>query len=110
MQKEEPIHRLADKAVEAQTKIQQDFSGIDPVIGLMRSMRDSGFPADAMTIDCLRSKRRIIAIIHDHHPERLSYQFGMMDQDPGAEFHHMALSEVTPEIFYQWIRDYLMVH
>lgn len=110
MAKEETIHRLADKAVEAQTRIQQDFTGIDPVIGVMRSLRDTGFPADAMTIDCLRSRRRIILIIHDDRPQQLSFQFSSIDQDPDAEFSHMALSEVTPETIYQWIRDYLMVH
>ncbi len=102
----EPILMLADIASEAHARIQQDFLHIDPVIGVSRSMRKSGIPADAMTIDCLKTGKRIIIILHDKEADIIRYQFSYKDKDPGSEYEVMSLNDATSQTFYDWISHY----
>ncbi len=103
-----PIYQLADLARSAQTQFQKDFTEVDPVVGIMRSLRDSGFAADAMTIDCIHSGKRIICILHDANLSNLDYQFGYRDQDPDMNFKKIATSDVSQYQFYQWMKQYFI--
>lgn len=104
----DPIYRLADTAGLAQARFQQDFKDVDPVVGIMRSLRDSGFAADAMTIDCMRSGKRIICIMHDDNPGVVDYQFGDRDKDPDMNFLKISKSELTQVQFYDWMKKYFI--
>jgi len=97
---------LSDRATEAHGRIQQDFLTINPIVGLSRGMRDIGFPADTMTIDCLKTQRRIILILHDEQPDIVSYQFAFRDKDPSDSFEAIAFNELTAQVIYDWIADY----
>jgi len=97
---------LSEIASEAHAKIQQDFKEINPVIGVVQAMRRAGIPADAMTIDCLQSKKRILIILHDQHPDIMQYQFMMLDQDPGDEYQRINSNEVSVDTIYDWIQSY----
>ena len=101
-----PLSTLADIATEAHTKIQQDFQNIDPIIGINRGMRANGIPADAMTIDCLKTGKRIIIVLHDDRPDSLSYQFSFKDQDALDDFSHVSLKQLTSQMMYDWIKGY----
>ena len=100
------LSTLSDIATEAHGSIQRDFEDINPIIGVNQNMRASGFPADAMTIDCLKTNKRIILILHDHHPDIISFQFSFRDQDPGDEFESMEFAQMTAEKLYGWIKTY----
>jgi hypothetical protein len=100
------LETLSDLATEAHTRIQQDFANINPVVGISRSMRNSGFPADAMTIDCLKTSRRIIIILHDESPEILRYQFAMRDADPSDNFEELEFEKLTVQVLYDWMASY----
>ena len=104
-----PLHRLCDIATEAHTRIQQDFKEIDPVVGVSKKMRDAGVPADAMTIDCLRTGKRIILILHDKQPGIITYQFSLKDKDPSEEFERISFEELTSQSLYDWIKNYFSV-
>jgi hypothetical protein len=106
---EQPLEILSDLATEAHTRIQQDFADINPVVGLSRGMRSIGIPADAMTIDCLRTGKRIIIILHDQQPEVLQYQFSFKAQDPAEEFETLLFKELTAETMYDWMKDYFSI-
>lgn len=97
---------LSDTVTEAHTRIQQDFKLIDPIVGVSRNMRKNGVPADAMTIDCLKTKKRIIIILHDLQPEVIHYQFSFIEKDPAEHFETMAFNDVTSDVLYTWIKDY----
>jgi len=97
---------LSEIASEAHAKIQQDFKEINPVIGVVQAMRRAGIPADAMTIDCLKSKKRILIILHDQYPDIMQYQFMMLDQDPGDEYQRINSGDVSADTLYGWIKDY----
>lgn len=100
---------LSDVATLAHTKIQQTCEHLNPVIGVNRGMRAQGIPADAMTIDCLVTGKRIILILHDQHADIVRYQFSYKDQDPSDVFEVIALSELTTTTLYDWIKNYFSV-
>lgn len=100
------LETLSDIATDAHTRIQQDFETINPVVGISRSMRTSGIPADAMTIDCLKTNRRIILILHDNQPEIIRYQFAFRDKDPSDDFEVIQFSDLTSQKLYDWIASY----
>lgn len=101
-----PLAVLSDLATEAHTKIQQDFSDLDPVVGVSQQMRSAGIAADLMTIDCLRTGKRIIAILQDKQPGILHYQFSYKDQDPAAEFEQLPMASLTAQVLYDWMKGY----
>lgn len=102
------IYALADVAAAAQAKIQQDFKDVDPIIGINRSMRDAGFPADAMVIDCLQNGRRLTIVLRDEQPGNVAYQFGFIDKDPDMAFENISFNEADEMLFYSWIKSYVL--
>lgn len=104
----QPLEQLCDIAEAAHKAIQQDFENIDPLIGVSQNMRAGGIPADVMMIDCLRTRKRIILILHDQQPEIIRYQYTMIDEDPAGEFEEMAFTDLNPEVIYQWISRYFV--
>jgi len=100
------LEQLFEIAKAAHVSIQRNFENIDPLIGVSQNMRASGVPADVMTVDCLRTRRRIIFILHDHQPDTLNYQFTEMDTDPASEFQRLSVTEMTEKKFYEWVTDY----
>jgi hypothetical protein len=97
---------LSDIATETHVLIQRDFKEINPVIGVNRGMRAQGIPADAMTIDCLKTGKRIILILHDDNPGVVLYQFSFKADDPSDEFLNIQLKELTVQKLYEWIQSY----
>ena len=83
-----------------------DFEYINPVVGINQGMRGVGIPADAMTIDCLKSNKRIIIILHDDHPNMFQYQFSYKNQDPDELFEKIPFNQLTAKKLYQWIEGY----
>lgn len=59
-----------------------------------------------MTIDCLRTRRRITLILHDGQPGLLLYQFITIEDEVGDEFRQMPLSDVDVAMLVEWIQDY----
>ena len=100
------LEALCDIATESHARIQQDFKDINPVVGVNQRMRETGMPADIMTIDCLKSGKRIILILHDHQPGIISYQFSFKDKDPDKKFENIQFNELTANKLYDWIKGY----
>ncbi|GAA3928250.1 hypothetical protein [Litoribacillus peritrichatus] len=103
------LSKLSDIATEAHTRIQQNFSDLDPVVGVSQNMRKSGIPADVMTIDCLKTNKRIILILHDQQPELVRYQFAYRDKDPEGQFEEIPFNDLTSDSLYEWIHRYFSV-
>ena len=100
------LKTLCDNITEAHTRIQKDFDKINPVVGVNQKMRDIGVPADAMTIDCLKTGKRIIIILHDQQPGIVNYQFCFKDKEPSDEFEQFPFDKVSSQLLYDWIKDY----
>ena len=103
---EKNLELLSDYVTEAHTQIQQNFDNINPVVGVSRGMRSVGIPADAMTIDCLKTGKRIIIILHDESPEILQFQFSYKDKDPDEEFQKLPMDKLDDKILYDWMVSY----
>ena len=97
---------LCDLVSEVHAQIQKDFADINPVVGVSQKMRDIGVPADAMTIDCLKSGKRIILVLHDQQPEMINYQFSFKSDDPSDEFEQLEFKALTFQVVYDWIKNY----
>lgn len=103
---EDPLKALSDMASEAHARIQATHEHINPVVEVRRGMRDAGIPADVMTIDCLRTCRRITLILHDEQPGVLLYQFVTIDDEVGDDFRQIALADIDTTMLFEWIQDY----
>ncbi len=97
---------VCDIATDAHNRIQQDFESINPVVGVTHNMRSNGVPADAMTIDCLKSGKRIILVLHDQQPDIIHYQFSFKDKDPDSQFEAIQFNELTADTLYEWMKNY----
>ncbi len=97
------ITSIYELVTQAHAKVQQDFSDIDPVVSVNTQMRNRGVPADVMTIDCLKTGKRILLIFHDEQADVVSYQFCLKDKDPNDEFVSIALEQVTAQQLYDWM-------
>ncbi|MFP3978721.1 MULTISPECIES: hypothetical protein [Marinobacter] len=102
----DPLKTLADMASEAHARIQSTHEHINPVVEVRRGMRDAGIPADAMTIDCLRTRRRITLILHDEQPGKLLYQFITIDEEVGEGFKSVDMADVSAETLFEWMQEY----
>ncbi|MGB0495087.1 MAG: hypothetical protein ACPGJI_01930 [Kangiellaceae bacterium] len=100
------LEQLSDLVEQAHAKIQQQFVHINPVVGINLGMRDVGIPADVMTIDCLKTGKRIIIVLHDQQPEIIQYQFSYKDQDPALEFETLASKNLSSEYLFDWMKSY----
>lgn len=101
-----PLAILSDLATDAHTRIQQDFAKIDPIVGVSQNMRNEGIPADLMTIDCLKTNKRIILVLHDQMPGLVMYQFAFRDREPEEQFQQMDFSAMSSNLLYEWIQCY----
>ena len=100
-----PIKQLCDAVEQAHAKIQEDFKQINPVVGVNKQMRTVGIPADVITIDCLKSGRRILFVLHDAQPEIAQYQFCRRDEDPADAFESIAIESLTTQLLYDWMKN-----
>lgn len=100
------LETLCDVVTESQTRIQQDFKDINPIVGVNQRMRETGVPVDIMIIDCSKSGKRIVLILHDQQPDIINYQFSFKDKDPDEEFEHIPFNELTADKLYDWIKSY----
>jgi hypothetical protein len=104
------LHKLCDIATEAHTRFQNEIKDIDPIVGVSKSMRASGVPADVMTIDCLKNGKRIILILHDDKPDTINYQFAWRDRDYDNEFTEISFDDLTESVFLDWMKRYFVSH
>lgn len=102
------IEALGELASQAQQRIQKESKNIEPVVGLIKSMREAGFPADVLTIDCIKSNKRIMVLLHDDRPTEAAYEFGFRDKDPTMQFSYISYDELTAEVIYQWMKEYFL--
>jgi hypothetical protein len=103
---EDPLKSLSDMASEAHARIQAAHEHINPVVEVRQGMRNSGIPADVMTIDCLLTRRRITLILHDEQPGALLYQFITIEDEVGDQFQQMPFGDVSTQVLFDWIQDY----
>ena len=103
------LDHLYSLANEAHARIQQDIIDLNPIIGVSQKMRQAGVPADLMTIDCLKSGKRIIIILSDLEPTHINYQFSFKNQEFDNHFKQIDANELSATIIYNWMKEYFTV-
>jgi len=103
---DDPLKSLSDMASDAHARIQAAHEHINPVVEVRHGMRKTGIPADVMTIDCLRTRRRITLILHDEQPGVLLYQFITIEDEVGDEFQQLALADMSTQRLFDWMEEY----
>ncbi|NRB40278.1 MAG: hypothetical protein HRU20_17725 [Pseudomonadales bacterium] len=102
------LEKLSDLLTQAHHQIQQTFTQLNPVIGVRQNLRQSGFPADLITIDCLSSNKRIFLLLNDNQPDTLGYQMGLIDSDPDMAFNDISFENINSELLFNWMKDYFL--
>ncbi|MEH6567094.1 MAG: hypothetical protein V7756_17360 [Halopseudomonas sp.] len=102
----DPLKTLSDLVSDAHAQIQAAHQHINPVVEVRQSMRDAGIPADLITLDCLRTQRRITLILHDQQPGMVLYQLVTREEEVGGEFKQMPLAEMSSATLFDWMQDY----
>ena len=103
---EDALRTLSDMAEIAHKRIQEAHQHINPVLEVRSGMRAGGIPADVMTLDCLRTRRRIMLILHDEEPGFVLYQFVTLEDEIAEQFQRMNLSEMSSDTLFHWMQDY----
>ena len=99
-----------EQARDAQQLIQSEFESINPVVGGHTKMREQGIAADALTIDCLSTGKRISVIILDDNPEQALYLFGDKTGDSNGDINSIHYDSITKFTIYEWIKEYFVVN
>jgi len=102
----DPLKILSDLVGDAHAQIQAAHQHINPVVEVRQSMRDAGIPADVITLDCLRTQRRITLILHDQQPGVVLYQFVTRAEEVGGEFKQIPLADMSSVTLFEWMQDY----
>lgn len=102
----DPLKTLSDRVSDAHAQIQAAHEHINPVVEVRQGMRNAGIPADVLTLDCLRTQRRITLILHDQQPGIVLYQFVTREEEVGGEFKQMPLEDMGSDTLVAWMEDY----
>tara|TARA_R110001592_G_scaffold19231_15_gene79137 strand:+ start:7486 stop:7809 length:324 start_codon:yes stop_codon:yes gene_type:complete len=102
----DPLKTLSDLVSEAHAQIQTAHEHINPVVEVRQGMRNAGIPADVLTLDCLRTQRRITLILHDQQPGIVLYQFVTREEEVGGEFKQIDLATLSSTTLFEWMQDY----
>lgn len=100
------LEKLSEYATDSHTRIQQQFSDISPMVSVNQKMRELGVPADLVMLDCLKSGKRILLVLHDQQPDTLAYQFTFKDEDPDGPFEKVPFADVSADTLYGWMVEY----
>jgi len=101
------IFTLADIAAEAQKQIQQELDYIEPVIAVRQHMRQSGIPADVLTIECNRAQRRLVVIVHDQQPDTVMHRSDCLKSDEDGDLEPLQKELIDTAFFVSWMRQEL---
>lgn len=99
------LKTLSDATEQAHARVQERHEHINPVVEMRQRMRNAGIPADVMTIDCLRTRNRILMVLHDEQPDVLLYQFTTVEREMEEQWLQIAFAEVTVDLLVQWMEE-----
>jgi hypothetical protein len=76
------LHDLSEIVAKANDLFYEKFTHIDTLMGIMdKTLRAQGMQADAITIDCITLKKKIVLLIHDDKPDTVDIALGNKDGD-----------------------------
>ena len=76
------LKNLSEIVASANDLFSEKYTHIDTIIGIMdKTLRNQGMKADAVTIDCITLKKKIVMLTHDDTPDMVKIALGNKDGD-----------------------------
>ena len=92
------LKNISDMVAKASDLFSSKFDEVDTLMGIMdKKLRNQGMKADAVTIDCIPQKKKIVVLIHDDKPDVVEVALGNKAGDiySSAEYGMNELSEIV---------------
>ncbi len=72
----EPLKTVSEIVAQA-NDLFSEKSSVDTIVGIMdKKLRQQGMNTDAITIDCLTQDKKIVLLMHDEKPDKVSIDLG----------------------------------
>ena len=92
------LQNLSEIVARANDMFYSKFDHIDTLMGIMdKNLRKQGINADAITIDCVMLKKKVVILIHDDKPDVVDIALGNKDGDILSSSEYV-LSEVSEAV------------
>jgi len=92
------LDELSEVVAKANDLFYQKHDSIDTLMGIMdKTLRAQGMKADAITIDCVKLDKKVVLLIHDEKPDRVSIALGNKNGDIFSSSEY-ALTDVTENL------------
>jgi hypothetical protein len=92
------LKNLSEIVAKANDLFCSKFDNVDTLMGIMdKKLRNQGMKADAITIDCVSQKSKIVVLIHDDRPKVVEIALGNKDGDIYSSSEY-ALNDFSEEV------------
>jgi hypothetical protein len=76
------LKSISEIVAKASDLFSSKFDKVDTLMGIMdKTLRNQGMKADAITIDCISKKKKIVVLIHDDKPDVVEVALGNKEGD-----------------------------
>ena len=76
------LKSISEMVARASDLFSRKFDKVDTLMGIMdKTLRNQGMKADAITIDCISQKKKIVVLIHDDKPDVVEVALGNKEGD-----------------------------
>lgn len=76
------LKSISEMVAKASDLFSSKFDKVDTLMGIMdKTLRNQGMKADAITIDCISQKKKIVVLIHDDKPDVVEVALGNKEGD-----------------------------
>lgn len=100
--------KLYELIAEATDLFIQKSTGINTSVGLMdKALRNKGLEADAVTVDAIASKNRLIFVLLDANTDIVGIGLGNIVEDNIDLVDQIALNELNPRVAAELLVKYL---
>jgi hypothetical protein len=94
-----PLKNVSEIVAKASDLFSSKFNHVDTLMGIMdKTLRNQGMKADAITIDCISQRKKIVVLIHDEKPSVVDIALGNKDGDIYSSTEY-ALHELSEAVF-----------
>ena len=91
------LKNLSEIVAKANDLFYDKFDNINTLMGIIdKALRKQGIQADAVTIDCIALKKKIVLVLHDAKPDAVEIALGNKEGDIHSSFEH-PMSEISED-------------
>ena len=104
------LKQLSEIIAEANDAFFVIHDHINTVVGIMdKSLRKQGMNADAVSIDCLSSKEKLVFVLHDIKPIMVDIALGNHEGDITSSYEYV-LTDITVDWVVTLMKDHFIAN